>query len=79
VQGHVAAAVIAAGSDVALHCSGNLEEMQAAATGVPRLAGRARARLAACIAITRREAAFDVAEAEAALADAVEADATRVA
>jgi beta-N-acetylhexosaminidase len=69
-----AAAVIAAGSDVALHCSGNLEEMQAAAAGVPRLTGKALARYEACIAITRREAAFDVAEAEAALAGAIAAD-----
>ena len=74
-----AAAVSAAGSAVALHGSGNLEEMHAAASGVPRLTGRSRSRLEACIAITRREAAFDVAEAEAALAEAVEADAMRVA
>ncbi len=66
-----ARAVIAAGSDVALHCSGNFEEMQAVAVGVPALAGRALERFAACAAVTRRNEPFDLAEAEAALAAAV--------
>jgi beta-N-acetylhexosaminidase len=39
-----AEAVIMAGSDVALHCNGELAEMDAAASGVPTLNGRALAR-----------------------------------
>lgn len=63
--------VIAAGSDIALHCSGNLTEMQAVAAGVPALAGRALDRFAACIAVTGRSEPFDVPEADAALAAVV--------
>lgn len=47
-----AEAVIAAGSDLALHCNGDLAEMRAAAEGVPPLSGRSAARFAdscACI------------------------------
>jgi beta-N-acetylhexosaminidase len=66
--GERARAVIAADSDIALHCSGNFEEMYAVAAGVPPLAGRALDRFEACLAITRRIEPFDVAEAEAALA-----------
>ncbi len=69
--GERAQAVIAAGSDVALHCSGNFEEMQAVAAGVPALAGRALERFESCIAVTRRIEPFDVAEAEAALAEVI--------
>ena len=43
--------VIAAGSDLALHCNGDLTEMQAAAAGVPALAGRAQERFAAALAM----------------------------
>ena len=39
-----AEAVIAAGSDVALHCNGDLAEMEAAAAGVPDLIGAALVR-----------------------------------
>ena len=49
--------VIAAGSDVALHCNGDLTEMQAAAAGVPALAGRARERFDAALAIAAKAAA----------------------
>jgi len=66
-----ARAVIAAGSDVALHCSGNFEEMQAVAGGVPALSGRAFERFEACLAVTRQIQPFDVAEAEAAVALAI--------
>ena len=68
-----AEAVIGAGSDVALHCSGDLAEMTDAAEGTPALAGKAHARFEACIAITQREQPFDLAEAEAAMADAMRA------
>jgi beta-N-acetylhexosaminidase len=63
-----AAAVIAAGSDVALHCNGDLAEMQAAAAGVPPLDGAAMDRFVAAVAITERRETFDVAAAEADLA-----------
>ncbi len=66
-----AEAVISAGSDVALHCSGDLSELTHAATGVPILEGRARTRFERCIAITRRAEAFDLSQAEAALAEVV--------
>ena len=58
-----AEAVIAAGSDLALHCNGDLAEMRAVAAGVPRLQGRAADRFAvACACATRREL-YDKAEA----------------
>ena len=63
-----AEAVIAAGSDVALHCNGDLNEMQAAAAGVPALAGRALERFSAAVEVTKRRETFDVAAAEADLA-----------
>lgn len=63
-----AEAVLAAGSDIALHCNGNLAEMQAVAAGVAVLDGRAAERFAAAMAVTQRRESFDVAAAEADLA-----------
>ena len=63
-----AQAVIAAGSDVALHCNGELAEMQAAAEGVPVLKGAARRRFMAALAILKKQQPFDQAGAEAVLA-----------
>jgi beta-N-acetylhexosaminidase len=60
--------VIASGSDVVLHCSGDLSEMRAAAAGAPALAGRARERFAAALRVTKAWQPFDVAAAEAHLA-----------
>ncbi|MGL4397960.1 MAG: beta-N-acetylhexosaminidase [Hyphomicrobium sp.] len=54
-----AEAVIAAGSDVALHCNGNLSEMTAAADGCPALAGRALERFAAACRLTCQCQPFD--------------------
>ncbi|MBA2127530.1 beta-N-acetylhexosaminidase [Hyphomicrobium methylovorum] len=54
-----AEAVIAAGSDVALHCNGDLDEMRAVAAGVPQLSGRAQKRFAAAIACTQAGEACD--------------------
>ena len=54
-----AQASIAAGCDVALHCNGDLAEMEAAASGVPTLAGQAKTRFDTCFAITRRSHPFD--------------------
>jgi beta-N-acetylhexosaminidase len=62
-----AEAVIRAGSDVALHCSGVMAEMEQAAAGVPALEGAALRRFEAAIAVTRQRAEVDIAAAEAAL------------
>jgi beta-N-acetylhexosaminidase len=58
-----ARAVIAAGSDVALHCNGDLGEMLAAAAGVPTLEGRSAARFALARACTLRSEPYDKEEA----------------
>lgn len=58
-----AEAVIRAGSDLVLHCNGDLAEMRAAAEGAPQLLGRAAQRFADAVALTARRDAFDVAEA----------------
>ena len=63
-----ARAVIAAGSDVALHCSGAFDEMEEAAAAVPDLAGRALQRWRESLAVTRRDEPYDTGEAQAALA-----------
>lgn len=64
-----AAAVIAAGSDVVLHCSGNLDEMRAAASVCPVLAGHPMRRFARAIDVTRAPSRVDIQTAEAALTD----------
>ncbi len=56
-----AAAAIAAGCDMVLHCNGELAEMRAVAAAVPALAGEAARRAAAALATKRRPAPFDVA------------------
>ncbi|MDX2309098.1 MAG: beta-N-acetylhexosaminidase [Hyphomicrobium sp.] len=63
-----AALVVAAGSDVALHCSGDLTEMVNAAAGVPGLSGKAMARADACFQLIEKSEPFDVGAAEAMLA-----------
>ncbi len=60
--------VIAAGSDLALHCNGDLGEMRAAAAGVPALSGRALARFKAALSVLNADAPFDAAAAERYLA-----------
>ncbi len=62
-----AEAVIAAGSDLALHCNGQLDEMREVAAGVPVLSGRALERFNRALGAPMPSTAFDVAEAEAAL------------
>jgi beta-N-acetylhexosaminidase len=59
--------VIAAGSDVALHCNGDLSEMQPAAAGVPALSGRSRERFSAALAVMTKAQPFDSVAAEAVL------------
>ncbi|MGD9667532.1 MAG: beta-N-acetylhexosaminidase [Hyphomicrobiaceae bacterium] len=63
-----AEAVIAAGSDLALHCSGDFAEMQAVAAGVPALSGLALRRFEISVAVTRSSAPYDRVAAEMALA-----------
>jgi beta-N-acetylhexosaminidase len=50
-----AAGVVAAGCDVALHCSGNMEEMLAVASSVPGISADGEARLARAMAATMIE------------------------
>lgn len=65
-----ARAVLQAGSDVALLCSGDLEDTKAVADAVPALDGHALNRLLAASAVFRQQPqAFDVALAELALAE----------
>lgn len=63
-----AESVIAAGSDIALHCSGDLAEMREAAAGSGTLAGRAKQRFETAVNITKATRPFDSAAAEAQLA-----------
>jgi len=51
-----AAGVVAAGCDVALHCSGKMDEMVAVASAVPALSSEGEARLARAMAGTLIEA-----------------------
>ena len=66
--GERAAAVLAAGSDVALHCNGNMAEMADVAASCPLLEGRALARLDAAMAVLQRREPFEQQLAEAAIA-----------
>ncbi len=54
--GERAAGVLAAGCDVALHCSGDMDEMEAIAAAVPALSAESEARLARAMATTLNEA-----------------------
>jgi len=63
-----AAAVIAAGCDVALHCSGVLAEMEQVADAVPALVGEPKARFDRAIGQLHAPEPFDHAEALAMLA-----------
>jgi beta-N-acetylhexosaminidase len=54
-----AAAVIEAGCDVALHCSGDLAEMREVASAVPLLAGESAERFARACAEIGEPQAFD--------------------
>ena len=67
-----AEAVIAAGSDLALHCSGDLDEARAAASGSPVLTGAALARFERALAVLARKQPYDRAEAEDGLRQVIE-------
>lgn len=63
-----AEAVIAAGSDIVLHCNGDLREMRSAAAGTPTLRGRALKRFQAALGVLKAHQPCDIAAAEAQLA-----------
>src|SRR5258708_18727645 len=58
-------AALAAGCDMALHCNGNLAEMEAVASAAPELSGRAGARAEAALAARRAPPPLDLAAAPA--------------
>ncbi len=60
--------VIAAGSDIVLHCNGDLTEMQAAAAGTPPLQGLALQRFEKALCVLNGRKPFDAAAAEGQLA-----------
>jgi len=60
--------VIAAGSDLVLHCNGHMDEMQAVAAGTPQLQGRALERFQQALGVINRRKPFDAAASEAQLA-----------
>jgi beta-N-acetylhexosaminidase len=70
-----AAAVIAAGSDAALLCSGNLADTESVAAAVPPLEGVALARYRRATAHVAQPQPFDLAEAEACCAEVLRAHA----
>ena len=59
------AAMFAAGVDMALHCNGELEELQEVASATPFLKGQARARAEAALALIGAPKPFDPVEAAA--------------
>lgn len=69
--GSRAAGVVAAGCDVALHCSGKMEEMVAIASAVPAMSDEGEARLARAMAATMLEAEGPDFEEEIAKRDAL--------
>jgi beta-N-acetylhexosaminidase len=70
-----AAAVVRAGCDVALHCSGLAAEIEEVAGVVPPLTGASWARFERAVRAFRHLEPFDVVEAEASLAEIVRASA----
>ncbi len=67
--GERAAAALAAGCDVVLHCNGNMAEMCAVAGAAPVLVGAAARRAAAALAAKRPAVPIDLAAARATFAD----------
>ena len=70
--------VIAAGSDIVLHCNGDFAETESAAAGTPALAGEAERRFAAAVRMLNSQKPYDRATAESELARvlAIAADGT---
>jgi beta-N-acetylhexosaminidase len=73
--GERAQAVIAAGSDLALVCSGDLADSEAVAAVAPKLEFAARDRFERARAVFRQQQPFDIAQAEAGLALALRSQA----
>jgi beta-N-acetylhexosaminidase len=67
-------AALAAGCDMALHCNGNLPEMEAVAGAAPALSGLAARRAKAALAVRRPPAPLDVAAARAEFARLMDMD-----
>ncbi len=68
LQGDMAArarAVFAAGSDIALHCNGQMDEMEAVASVAPPLHGHALRRYHAALAVVKQRQPVDISAAEA--------------
>jgi beta-N-acetylhexosaminidase len=72
-MGDRARAVIQAGSDLALVCSGDLADTEAAAAAVPGLEGRSLERFERARAVLRQQRPFDLARAEASLVQVLSA------
>ena len=68
-----ARAVLSAGCDLALLCSGNLADTEAVAAVAPQLGGAALARFERAHATIGRRQSFDIVEAEGCLAQALRA------
>lgn len=64
-----AEAVIAAGSDIALHCNGDMSEMIEVAEGSGALSGRSLDRFRRAVRATHQQTPFDLAAAEACLTE----------
>jgi beta-N-acetylhexosaminidase len=64
-----AGAVIAAGSDIALHCNGNFAEMEDVAASVPQLTAVPLTRFQRALATTHQQAQVDRVAAEACIAE----------
>lgn len=66
-----AEAVLAAGSDLVLHCNGIMAEMEAVAAASPEISGASWFRLEAALAVLQQREAFEPQLAEAAIARAL--------
>ncbi len=69
--GERARAVLAAGSDLVLHCNGIMAEMEAVAAECPAISGRSRRRLDAALAVLQQHEPFETQLAEAAISRAL--------
>lgn len=66
-----AKAVLAAGSDLVLHCNGNMAEMEAVAAESPTISGASQRRLDAALAVLQHHEPFEPQLAEAAISRAL--------
>ena len=69
------AVVLAAGCDVALVCSGDLADIEAAAAVAPPLGGASLKRYQRACAVLQHQDSFEIAEAERCLAQALRVNA----